>query len=766
MRSKTITNALSRTLSFLLTVLITISGFAWLSGGSKAYADTATIEHSGEWADFYQTKLKTGTTYRDEFYTINGEFTFCIDVTTGTVAGASYWSEDMDPEMAKRIGLYDRYMQEAYPSWDYHLRYGYLQYMIWCEYMPDFMEENYRPEAADFWDVYAEAKAYYAQNKDGFSAEGTEWYSDESQNVCIMPRLIELGGVFVRKVDSDTGDAAQGDATLAGAKLDIVNRNDGPVVVEGATYSAGEVCKSIVVQFDEGTGTYIASCRGCLPLGDYEVRESEASEGYRINESWSMPFSITHAGEVADVTADADALPESVIRGGVRVQKDDIELGASEALGGKGHASEEGACLAGIEFTITNESDNPVIVRGASVEPGDVAETIITAWNDEQGVYCAQTAEDELPYGTYAIRETASNGSYHLTDGEPRIFHVREDGVIVDVDSKGDGLMFANQVVRNDVELSKKASDTNAAVQAAFLLTNIETGEAHVLVCDRNGDASTASSWNPHTRNTNANDVLIGKDDIKASDFDLNAGIWFGLGEDGSMAEPNDELAAMPFGHYLLQELRSDSNAGYDLVERELWITRDSSVARAVWMDLDDRPAERIVTQASDASDGDAFAEAAEQVTIKDVVSYENLRTDGREYTIRGTLMAKSTGKPLLDARGNRITASKTFRPQASVGTIELEFTFDASSLAGETVVVFEELLQDGNVVAKHADINDEGQSVKIFDKPYVPEDPQDGTPKTGDGIPWMSIACLAGAALCSAGIAFMAYRRGSRGDA
>lgn len=83
-------------------------------------------------------------------------------------------------------------------------------------------------------------------------------------------------------------------------------------------------------------------------------------------------------------------------------------------------------------------------------------------------------------------------------------------------------------------------------------------------------------------------------------------------------------------------------------------------------------------------------------------------------YTVEGVLMLKSENKPPLDAEGNPVTASWTFKPTASSGTVELEFTFDASLLAGETVVVFEDLLQDGKVVATHADINDEGQSVKV----------------------------------------------------
>ena len=961
MRTKTITRFRGKALRLFLALLVATCGLMWLTNTSKAYADTGTIEHSGEWLDFYQYDSNTGNTWHDEIFTINGEYTFCIDIETSTVAGAWYWSESMDPDMALRIGLYDRYLQEAYSSWGYLTRYGYLQFMIWCEYSPGYVDAYVTPEPSDFWDVYAGAKAYYEQNKDNFEAWGTEWHSDESQNVCIMPRLIELGsveltktsgsvqltdgngcyslagavygiysdsgcsdltasmttdadgyaradhlrsgdywvkevspspgyaldenaypvtvsagqtaavnggtveetaksdpvgmlvakadadlggqpqgaaslegaeftvafykgqyptaadaeasgeadrtwvlrtdadgfcyladdykisgpefyyqsngttptmplgtaviqetkapegyvlddgagndpkkfcvqitddgamgesvytfntpespdsvmrgGVDVRKIDAETGDIPQGDAALAGATLDIVNLTENPVVIDGASFAKDEVCKTITVVFDEETGSYVASCRDCLPYGSYEIHESAAPEGYLLASGWTQEFSIEDDGDVADLTADAKALSDDVIRGGVRVEKDDLELGKSEAIGGNDHASTEGACLAGIEFTITNESENAVMVEGELIAVDAAAATIETAWNGELGAYVAETPADMLPYGTYTIQETATNGSYLLTDGAPRTFQIREDGAIVEADTKGKELVFSDQVIRNDMELSKKADDTNSAIQAAFLITNTETSEAHVLVCDRNGDASTATSWNPHTRNTNANDKLAESDDIKASDFDASAGIWFGLGEDGSMADPDDNLGAMPYGHYTLKELRSDSNAGYELVERELWIARDTTVARAVWMSLDDQPSERIRTLAVDAADGDSYVDAAEQVTIKDTVFYENLRTDGREYTVEGTLMVKSENEPLLDADGNPVTASKTFVPMVSTGSVELEFTFDASLLAGETVVVFEDLLQDGKLVATHADLNDEGQSVKV----------------------------------------------------
>lgn len=52
-----------------------------------------------------------------------------------------------------------------------------------------------------------------------------------------------------------------------------------------------------------------------------------------------------------------------------------------------------------------------------------------------------------------------------------------------------------------------------------------------------------------------------------------------------------------------------------------------------------------------------------EQVTIVDHVDYKNLYTDGREYTVKGKLMDKETGEPLL-VDGQEVTAEKTFVPE------------------------------------------------------------------------------------------------------
>ena len=123
--------------------------------------------------------------------------------------------------------------------------------------------------------------------------------------------------------------------------------------------------------------------------------------------------------------------------------------------------------------------------------------------------------------------------------------------------------------------------------------------------------------------------------------------------------------------------------------------------------------------------DGEHTAEPAGEVTLIDTISYKNLKV-GETYKISGVLMDKETGEPLLVGE-QQVTAELEFTPISSEGSVELAYTFDGSALAGKSVVVFEDLYQDENVVASHADINDEGQTV-TFGQPEI------GTTATIDG--------------------------------
>ncbi len=532
----------------------------------------------------------------------------------------------------------------------------------------------------------------------------------------------ETGGVKIAKVDAEVGTSEQGDATLEGAEFAIINASGENAFVSGKSYANGETVMTITTSWD-GSAYVAQTASDALPLGTYEIVEVSAPEGYLISQE-SITVNIESDGQVVDLTS--TPIEDEVVRGGVQVTKADAELKTSEALGGNGDGKGVGSTLSGIEFTITNASQSAVLVDGESYEPGETITTITTSWDADTEAYIAKTAADALPYGTYEIQESATNNTYLLTDGESKTFEVREDGMLITADTNGGELTFYNQVVRNDLKISKKASDTNEGLQVPFAITNVSTGETHVLVTDRNGQGSTESSWNLHSSNTNGNDHLLELDTITADDMDTEAGIWFGLGEDGSEASVNDALGALPYGQYTLTELRCEANEGYSLITKTFWVERDSASDEVIWMAIDNNPSEKIRTQASDASDGDKIVQASESVTIVDTVYYENLES-GETYTLTGTLMVKSTGEPLLDAENNPISATKEFTANATSGSVDIEFTFDASLLAGESIVVFESLVKDGIEVAVHADIDDEGQTVSFLNISSQATDASDG---------------------------------------
>ena len=117
-----------------------------------------------------------------------------------------------------------------------------------------------------------------------------------------------------------------------------------------------------------------------------------------------------------------------------------------------------------------------------------------------------------------------------------------------------------------------------------------------------------------------------------------------------------------------------------------------------------------IATILVDKATEDHYAFAAGTVTHIDTVRYSGLTT-GKKYTVKGKLVDKKTGEPVLD-EGNAVTAEKEFTPDKPEGTVDIEFTFNASALAGETIVAFETLHTEGRQIASHADIDDEDQTI------------------------------------------------------
>jgi len=146
----------------------------------------------------------------------------------------------------------------------------------------------------------------------------------------------------------------------------------------------------------------------------------------------------------------------------------------------------------------------------------------------------------------------------------------------------------------------------------------------------------------------------------------------------------------------------------------------------------------KIKTTAT-GKDGNKIIPLDEKAVIIDTVSYENL-TPNQEYTIKGILMDKETGKSL------EITAETTFTPTEATGTIEVIFTLDSTKLEGKTIVVFEYLYYKDTLIADHTDINDEAQTVTVESKTPEPPTPTNKSPQTGqDGLPLKLLAICIG---------------------
>lgn len=179
----------------------------------------------------------------------------------------------------------------------------------------------------------------------------------------------------------------------------------------------------------------------------------------------------------------------------------------------------------------------------------------------------------------------------------------------------------------------------------------------------------------------------------------------------------------IPFGDWLVKEIKPAENYLPSDDIHHITVSDNEQIIEITA--VNDRIPELKTTA---TIDGEKEVTAKGEITIDDVVEYKHL-VPSKEYKIVGTLMDKSTGKP-FEIDGKPITSEVTFTPEKSNGEVTVLFTFDSSAIKETTeLVVFETLYRDGIEIAVHADINDEGQTVKI--NVPVPEKPS--TPKTGD---------------------------------
>lgn len=402
-----------------------------------------------------------------------------------------------------------------------------------------------------------------------------------------------------------------------------------------------------------------------LYLGKYTVIEKTAPNGF-VNANEQYDVELTYAGQNVSVTSTALSVYNDRQKVSVSLLK---ELSKDERF--KLGMNDE---ILSVQFGIYADED--ITAADGTVIPKD---GLITYGKcDENGKL---TFNCDLPIGyKFYAKEMATDSHYILSDTR-YTFDTEYKGqnvetIKIDLNS---GQKIENNLIYGTIKGLKIDRETEKTIKGAlFGLFKSDT-----------------------TEYTKDNAILTAESD-----------------ENGIFVFDN-----IPFGDWLVKEIKPAENYLPSDDIHHITVSDNEQIIEITA--VNDRIPELKTTA---TIDGEKEVTAKGEITIDDVVEYKHL-VPGKEYKIVGTLMDKSTGKP-FEIDGKPITSEVTFTPEKSNGEVTVLFTFDSSAIKETTeLVVFETLYRDGIEIAVHADINDEGQTVKI--NVPVPEKPS--TPKTGD---------------------------------
>lgn len=432
--------------------------------------------------------------------------------------------------------------------------------------------------------------------------------------------------LIIRKKDSTTGSStASGNASLAGAVYRVSYLENGATTYKDiTTNSAG-----------------VADLRD-IPLGLVSVQEISSPAGYKLDTRVhtykvhpSQTTPITFELEPADFT-------EEVMKGQIALHKQYETLDEP--------ADEQGA-----EFDVYLKS------AGSFNAAKETERDHITTGAD------GMATTKDLPYGTYVVHQTkGGNGRQLVADFDVSI---SEDGKVYSYD-------LVN--VQKNAQLKiVKTSEDGVIEGIKFRVTRLEDGYSAEYTTNAAGEILTET-------------LPIYADKDGATKY-----------------------------QYKVEELDTKETFGYQLPDPQIVELSEGEIAS---VSFHNKPIE-IGTKAT--VEGEKEVDPLDKVTLTDTVSYTGL-VPGKEYKVTGVLMDKETGEKLL-VDSEEITAETVFVPETKNGSVDVTFIFDATGLHGKEVVVFEDLYRENVLLATHADINDEGQTVKI-------KNPEIGTKATADG--------------------------------
>lgn len=571
------------------------------------------------------------------------------------------------------------------------------------------------------------------------------------------PVDILLGKYDGEKTYNNTanGNMPLGSASLAGAEF-VVKYYDGFYDTEAAAEASGNQTKTWVFTTNEkghsdlqnpdqfmlastSDGKYVSdglyksdSGAYTLPLGTYVITEYKAPKGYNLPKPFGkdqtfvrkVTFPVS-ADEVSTYNSPEVAEP---------IMRSDLEFTKA--------ASDDSHSLAGVPFKITSKTthESHVIVTDengkASTKASWNKHTQDTNGNDwimsedaegiqgfvaklldaakvldpTCGVWFGQyqdgdetkiTDHDDergaLPYDSYTLEELpcAANDGYQLIKKD---FTVSRDNTF-----NADNTVNLGTLTDQDVSITTQAYDKadgdqevvaepDVTVVDKVSCDNLQKGTEYII----NGTLMDKATGKPYV--DAAGNEVHGSVTFTAKSQEQDAYVEFSF--DGSNLMDSTELV-------VFEDLATTESPDRILADhKEL-----SDLGQTVTV----KPPV-IGTIATDGIDNDKQVVKDTEMVVTDTVAYYGL-TPGKQYTLKGELMDKATGAVLKDAAGNPVTAEKQFTPNATAGTVELQFSFDGSNLKkDQNLVAFEHVLTKDKEIATHAEINDIPQTVTVIE--------------------------------------------------
>lgn len=478
---------------------------------------------------------------------------------------------------------------------------------------------------------------------------------------------------------------------LSGVEFDVIAK-------ENITLKTGDVVK----RAGEKVGTIVTNAQGQgqlegLEIGKYILKETKAPAGYIFAKD--TEFEITYEGETKavvtkDTTVANDFRQVKLILDKVEQKQVGLDTTTNKEHGVPKYENVPGA---GKVFVVRTK-DAIRDPKGQELVPaGGIMATLTT---DGKGHVDKTLA---LPDGKYTVQEVKTTAGLVL-DPAVREFTVSSVGNngIQEVNIAklvlGGKTHFENNL--NPIELKTTATnkdDGSKVVGATEDVTIVDRVQYKNLIVD--GRSYTVSG-KLMVRETGKPLQVNGKEVVASKTFVPTV-------SDG----------------YVDLEFKFDASAlgGNKVVAFE--DLHQDKIHVGTHSDINDDgqtvtiPKFELKTTAVNAVDNSKVFDPKEKVVLKDTVEYKGAVV-GKEYTVTGTLV-DTDGRPILE-NGKPVVGETKFKATATSGSVDVMFTFNAKSLRGKDVVVFEKAYVGVGVkpklVGKHEDPKDKGQTVKVLD--------------------------------------------------